>query len=282
MEDGWTFVAPKTKANKKNAPPKSKKTPIAKEEEPPIILNSTFDKKESDDSDILNHKQEVYNVYTKPEENLWQTVPSKSKRQKRKPKEKEEKPKETKKPKPKKMVEQKSEEQILKEKDERRARKEWKRGDKLLYFYAFLKQDVTATITNTTADSLIIQWEGIQQSVGRNDKSIKPIWNAKNKCYFPLPKKQKKKKAVKEQPKPKQEKKKKPKKKGPKKVEIKKIEPKIDENNVIKLETPKEELEIFDEIEEDKPLVLTNEIKVDRKNENIKRINKLQKLKNRY
>jgi len=220
MEDGWTFVAPKTKAtkaNKKNAQPKSKKTP--KEEEPPIILNSTFDKKDSDDSDILNHKQEVYNVvYTKPEENIWQTVPSKSKRQKRKPKEKEEKPKETKKPKPKKVVEQKSEEQILKEKDERRARKEWKRGDKLLYFYAFLKQDVTATITNTTADSLIIQWEGIQQSVGRNDKSIKPIWNAKNKCYFPLPKKQKKKKAVKEQPKPKQEKKKKPKKKGPKKV----------------------------------------------------------------
>jgi len=84
MEDGWTFVAPKTKANKKNAQPKSKKTPIAKEEEPPIILNSTFDKKESDDSDILNHKQEVYNVYTKPEENLWQTVPSKSKRQKKK------------------------------------------------------------------------------------------------------------------------------------------------------------------------------------------------------
>ena len=80
-----------------------------------MFENSTFDKKDSNDSDILNHKQEVYNVvYTKPEENIWQTVPSKSKRQKRKPKEKEEKPKETKKPKPKKVVEQKSEEQILK------------------------------------------------------------------------------------------------------------------------------------------------------------------------
>jgi len=173
MEDGWTFVAPKTKANKKNAQPKSKKTPIAKEdpiakeEEPPIILNSTFEK-ESDDSDILNHKQEVYNVYTKPEENIWQTVPTKSKRQNRKPKEKEEKPKETKKPKPKKVVVEKSEEQILKEKDERRARNEWKRGDKLLYFYAFLNQDVKATITNTTAESLIIQWDGIQQSVVTN------------------------------------------------------------------------------------------------------------------
>ena len=33
--------------------------------------------------------------------------------------------------------------------------------------------------------------------------------------------------------------------------EIKKIEPKIEENNVVKLETQKKELEIFDQIEEE-------------------------------
>ena len=46
--------------------------------------------------------------------------------------------------------------------------------------------------------------------------------------------------------------------------EIKKIEPKTQENNVIKLETPKDEPEIFDQKEEketeDQPLILTNEI----------------------
>ena len=54
-----------------------------------------------------------------------------------------------------------------------------------------------------------------------------------------------------------------------KKVEIKKIEPKIEENNVIKLETPKEDLEIFDEKEEDQPLVLTNEIQEEEKIEDL-------------
>ncbi len=47
------------------------------------------------------------------------------------------------------------------------------------------------------------------------------------------------------------------------KKEIKKDEPKIEENNVIKLESPKDQPEIFDkqeEKEEEKPLVLTNEI----------------------
>ena len=45
--------------------------------------------------------------------------------------------------------------------------------------------------------------------------------------------------------------------------EIKKIEPKIEENNVIKLETSKNEPEIFDDKideNEEKPLILTNEI----------------------
>ena len=45
--------------------------------------------------------------------------------------------------------------------------------------------------------------------------------------------------------------------------EIKKIEPKIEENNVIKLETPKNEPEIFDDKmdeDEETPLILTNEI----------------------
>ena len=55
-----------------------------------------------------------------------------------------------------------------------------------------------------------------------------------------------------------------------KKVEIKKIEPKIEENNVIKLEKPKEEPKIFDEKEEDQPLILTNEIHEEKKIEDLK------------
>ena len=52
-----------------------------------------------------------------------------------------------------------------------------------------------------------------------------------------------------------------------KKNDIKKIEPKAEENNVIKLEPQKEELEMFDkknhkEKFEEKPLVLTNEVKI--------------------
>ena len=53
--------------------------------------------------------------------------------------------------------------------------------------------------------------------------------------------------------------------------EIKKIKPKIEENNVIKLETQKEEPEIFDKKEEEineKPLVLTDEIKEKKEDEN--------------
>ena len=61
--------------------------------------------------------------------------------------------------------------------------------------------------------------------------------------------------------------------------EIEKIEPKkIEENNVIKLETLKEEPEIFDEKEEqieEKPLVLTSEIKENEKDENFKTENNL-------
>ena len=56
--------------------------------------------------------------------------------------------------------------------------------------------------------------------------------------------------------------------------EIKKIEPKTQENNVIKLETPKDEPEIFDKKEEketeDQPLVLTNEISDVQKKDNVK------------
>ena len=60
------------------------------------------------------------------------------------------------------------------------------------------------------------------------------------------------------------------------KEEIKKIEPKKEENNVVKLKTPKDEPEIFDTEEneteenetEEKPLVLTNEINKNKKNEN--------------
>ena len=55
--------------------------------------------------------------------------------------------------------------------------------------------------------------------------------------------------------------------------EIKKIKPKIEENNVIKLETQKEEPGIFDEEDneiENQPLVLTNEIKENKKKDNIK------------
>ena len=54
--------------------------------------------------------------------------------------------------------------------------------------------------------------------------------------------------------------------------EIKKIKPKIEENNVIKLETQKEEPEIFDKKEEEineKPLVLTDEIKENKEDENL-------------
>jgi len=57
------------------------------------------------------------------------------------------------------------------------------------------------------------------------------------------------------------------------KEEIKKIEPKEEENNIIKLEAQKDELKIFDEKDkeiEDQPLVLTNEIKEDKKKENKK------------
>jgi len=55
------------------------------------------------------------------------------------------------------------------------------------------------------------------------------------------------------------------------KEKIKKIEPKKEENNVVKLKTPKDEPEIFDTEEnetEEKPLVLTNEINENKKNEN--------------
>ena len=52
--------------------------------------------------------------------------------------------------------------------------------------------------------------------------------------------------------------------------EINKIEPKVEESNVVKLEAQKEEPEIFDEKEEveDLPLVLTNEIKKEKKTKN--------------
>ena len=67
-------------------------------------------------------------------------------------------------------------------------------------------------------------------------------------------------------------------KKNPKVGEIKKIKSKIEENNIIKLETETidpeiNEPEIFDkkkETEDEKPLVLTNEIQEDKKNENSK------------
>jgi len=62
--------------------------------------------------------------------------------------------------------------------------------------------------------------------------------------------------------------------KGHSKIEeVKKIEPKIEENNVIKLETQKDEPEIFDKKEnetEEEPLVLTNEIEENKKDENLK------------
>ena len=52
-----------------------------------------------------------------------------------------------------------------------------------------------------------------------------------------------------------------------------KIEPTLEQNNIVKLETQKNEPEIFDEKEEEleeKPLVLTKEIKIDKKSEKIK------------
>ena len=52
-----------------------------------------------------------------------------------------------------------------------------------------------------------------------------------------------------------------------------KIKPILEQNNIVKLETQKNEPEIFDEKEEEleeKPLVLTKEIKVDKKSEKIK------------
>ena len=57
--------------------------------------------------------------------------------------------------------------------------------------------------------------------------------------------------------------------------EIKKIEPEIKENNIINLEIQKSEPEIFDEKEEKKPLVLTNEIQEEIKTQNIKTDEKL-------
>tara|TARA_S200000501_G_scaffold123874_1_gene116898 strand:+ start:904 stop:2190 length:1287 start_codon:yes stop_codon:yes gene_type:complete len=54
---------------------------------------------------------------------------------------------------------------------------------------------------------------------------------------------------------------------------IEKIEPKIEENNVIKLETQKDEPEIFDkknEVETEEPLVLTNEVHENKTKENFK------------
>ena len=55
--------------------------------------------------------------------------------------------------------------------------------------------------------------------------------------------------------------------------EIEKIKPKVEENNVIKLEAQKDEPDIFDEKDEeivDQPLVLTNEVKLDKKKESKK------------
>jgi 2-oxoglutarate dehydrogenase E2 component (dihydrolipoamide succinyltransferase) len=55
-----------------------------------------------------------------------------------------------------------------------------------------------------------------------------------------------------------------------KKEEIKKIEPTLKENNVIKLDTPKKEPKVFEEkpkqqIQKEKPLVLTDEISEEKK-----------------
>ena len=55
--------------------------------------------------------------------------------------------------------------------------------------------------------------------------------------------------------------------------ETEKIKPKVEENNVIKLEAQKDEPDIFDEKDEeivDQPLVLTNEVKLDKKKESKK------------
>ena len=54
-----------------------------------------------------------------------------------------------------------------------------------------------------------------------------------------------------------------------KQKEIKKIEPKVEQNNIIKLETQRDGPEIFDEKKE-KPLVLTNEVQEKEKKENLK------------
>ena len=51
--------------------------------------------------------------------------------------------------------------------------------------------------------------------------------------------------------------------------EVIKVEPTSNKNNIVKLETQKTEPEIFDKKEE-KPLVLTNEIKIEKKSEKIK------------
>eukprot|EP00492_Amphilonche_elongata_P005518 TRINITY_DN823_c0_g1_i1.p1 TRINITY_DN823_c0_g1~~TRINITY_DN823_c0_g1_i1.p1 ORF type:complete len:237 (+),score=85.98 TRINITY_DN823_c0_g1_i1:51-761(+) len=212
--DGWTVFSTKKKQKKK---PQQKKKTIAPEEQSNVeedqpLLNDVFQMNPSSRA-FDNSESDQKQQYIIPEEEEWKEVSnSKSRRKKRKPKEKEVevKPKKkevVQKPKPKKI--QKTEAQILREKDEKRARKEFKSGDHVEYFHDFTNQWVKATIVNTTADSLTITWDGHQKPMNRNDPLIKPIWNSKSQRYYPLPKKQKKKKTVVEQEPKKPEKKKK-------------------------------------------------------------------------
>jgi len=226
MDDGWTVVSSKEKlGSKKNAQQKKKTTSNAPKkaavEEPIPVLNDVFDMKKNsspsdmDDSDATDRKVPSEDL------NVWTTVSTTKKLGKKNQGKKAKMETAKLKPVEKKAATKvaKTEAQILREKDERRARREFKTGDNLLYYYPFLEQDVKATIISTTAEILTFSWDGMQYSLERNDPDIKLIWNEKSKCYYPLPKKDKKKKKKKSpEPETKQEKKKKPRKKGPKKI----------------------------------------------------------------
>merc|ERR1712156_762019 len=113
------------------------------EEEAPV-LNDVF--VDANWTDVKESTPEV-------KENVWNTVTTKKKNKKKKRQQEkvvEQVEKKKVEPKPKQPV--KTEAEIRKKNDEKRARREMKKGDSLLYYYDFEGDWVKAKVIKTTAD----------------------------------------------------------------------------------------------------------------------------------
>jgi len=222
--DGWSVAKGKRGKNKKNDAKKKKPKPkaTANTDLPASATEESFD------PPILN---DVFN--TVPKEADWAPPPqqpkeewtnvvshkSKKKRKKAEHREKEEERKEEERKNAQAKKPQKPKSEILREKDEIRARSALRRGDEVLIDDEFEGEQYVAEIINVDGNKLTVVYNSMQVNVERNARNILPIWDHYLKCYLPAdkPKKQKKKKQAPE-PAKKETKKKKPKKKGPKKL----------------------------------------------------------------